>query len=84
MVSIQLEEALVEDVRRRAEREGVTVTALVTDILRRMLERSPDEESILVYNHVGEGTFVVDREPGEDEDSYRRRAALYRELLERS
>jgi hypothetical protein len=84
MVSIQLEEALVEDVRRRAASEGMTVTDLVTDVLRRALERVPQEESIIAYDRAGEGSFEVEREPGEDNASYERRTALYRDLFVRS
>lgn len=83
MGSIQLSETLIEDARRRAESEGVTVTELVTDVLRRAFERAPDEESILVYDHSEGGAFQAEREPGESEESYSRRTALYRELLGR-
>lgn len=81
MVSIQLAETLVEDVRRRAESEGVTVAELVTDVLRRAFERPADEESILVYDHSEGGAFAAEREPDESDASYHRRAGLYRKLL---
>jgi hypothetical protein len=44
---------------------------------------SETAETIIVYNHAGEGPFVVEREPGEDEKDYCRRVALYDELLGR-
>jgi hypothetical protein len=52
--------------------------------LRRSFERAPDEASVLVYDRVdGAGEFQIDREPLEDDESFRRRSALYGNLFGR-
>jgi plasmid stability protein len=84
MTSIQLDDALVEAARKRAASEGVSVSALVTDVLMRALEREPSEDSIIVYDHLPPGNLEINREPGEDDVAYAARLALYRELLGRS
>ncbi len=39
---------------------------------------TPGEESVLVYDHVDGGAELhIDREPNEEDESYRRRLALY-------
>jgi hypothetical protein len=62
----------------------LTVTAYISLLLRRSFERAPGEESVLVYDHVGEDREShIDREPGEGDESYGRRAALYDSLFGR-
>jgi len=37
-----------------------------------------ENENVVAYDHVdGGGEFHIDREPNEDDESYRRRLALY-------
>jgi hypothetical protein len=38
---------------------------------------------VIAYDHVGGDEFHVDREPNEDDESYRRRLALYGSLFGR-
>jgi hypothetical protein len=53
-------------------------------LLRRRFEREPGEESVLVYDLVDEeGEIHIDREPNEDDDSYRRRTSIYGSLFGR-
>ena len=63
----------------------MTVTAYVSRLLRRSFERAPGGDSVLPYDHVaGTGDLLIDREPNEDEQSYRQRSALYDALFGRS
>jgi hypothetical protein len=84
LARIEIERDVAEAAARRAAEEGLTVTAYVSLLLRRSFERSPGEDSILVYDHVQEGgEFHIDREIDEDDDSYARRSALYDGLFGR-
>jgi hypothetical protein len=84
LTRIEIERDVAEAASRRAAEEGLTVTAYVSLLLRRSFERPPGEDSVLAYDHVGGGGDVrVDREPGEDDASYRRRSALYDSLFGR-
>jgi hypothetical protein len=84
LARIEIEQDVAEAAARRAAEEGLTVTAYLSLLLRRSFERLPGEESVLVYNHVDEGSdFSVDREADEDDESYERRSALYGSLFGR-
>jgi hypothetical protein len=84
LTRIDIEFDVAEAAARRAAEEGVTVTAYISLLLRRSFERAPGEESVIVYDHVGEeGKFHIDREGDEDDESYSRRSALYNSLFSR-
>ncbi len=84
LARIEIERDVADAAARRAAEEGLTVTEYTSLLLRRSFERAPGEESVLVYDHVSEdGEFHVDREPGESDESYSRRAALYGGLFGR-
>jgi hypothetical protein len=84
LARIEIERDVADAAARRAEEEGLTVTAYVSLLLRRSFERAPGEESILAYDHVANtGDLQIDREPDEDEESYRQRSALYGTLFGR-
>jgi len=81
---VEIEQDVAEAAARRAAEEGVTVTAYISLLLRRSFERAPGQESVLVYDHVDNGGDLhIDREPDEDDKSYRHRAALYYGLFGR-
>jgi hypothetical protein len=84
LARIEIERDVADAAARRAAEEGLTVTAYVSLLLRRSFERAPGEESVLVYDHVDDGAEIqVNREPGEDDESYNRRSALYGSLFDR-
>jgi hypothetical protein len=84
LARIEIERDLADAAARRAAEEGLTVTAYISLLLRRSFERAPGEESVLVYDHVGDdGEFRIEREPDEGDESYSRRAALYGGLFGR-
>lgn len=84
LARVEIERDVADAAARRAAEEGVTVSAYISLLLRRSFERAPGEESVLVYDHIDEGgEFHIDREPNEDDESYRRRSALYRDLFSR-
>jgi hypothetical protein len=84
LTRVEIERDVLEMAAQRAAEEGLSVSAYLSQLLRRNFERSPGEESILAYDHVdsNEG-FNLDREPGEDDASYARRAAFYKNLFGR-
>jgi hypothetical protein len=82
--AIEIARDVIDVAERRAAEEGLTVAAYITLLLRRSFERAAGEESVLVYDHVGNGDDVlIDREPGEDDESYTRRTKLYSHLFSR-
>jgi len=84
LARVEIERDVADAAARRAAEEGLTVTAYISLLLRRSFERAPGEESVLVYDHVDDGGELhVDREPNEDDESYRRRSALYDSLFRR-
>jgi hypothetical protein len=84
LTRVEIERDVADAAARRAEEQGLTVTAYISLLLRRSFERAPGEESVIVYDHVEDGgEFHIDREPNEDEESYRRRLALYGSLFGR-
>jgi hypothetical protein len=84
LARIEIERDVADAATRRAAEEGLTVTAYVSLLLRRSFERAPDEESVLVYDHVDAGGEIhIDREPDEDDESYSQRSALYGSLFDR-
>ncbi|HMA72551.1 MAG TPA: hypothetical protein VKP67_13845 [Xanthobacteraceae bacterium] len=85
LARIEIERDVADTAARRAAEEGMSITAYVSLLLRRSFERTPGEESVLVYDHIeGKGEVRIDREPGEDDESYNRRSALYDSLFDRS
>jgi hypothetical protein len=84
LAQVEIERDVADAAARRAAEEGLTVTAYISLLLRRSFERAPGEESVLVHDHVDDGgDFHIDRESGEDDESYRRRSALYGSLFGR-
>jgi hypothetical protein len=84
LAHIEIERDIADAAARRAAEEGLTVTAYISLLLRRSFERPPGDESVLVYDRVDGGDeFTVDREPGENDESYERRSALYGNLFGR-
>jgi hypothetical protein len=82
LTQVEIERDVADAAASRAAEEGLTVTAYISLLLRRSFERAPGEESVLVYDHVDDsGDFLVDRESSEDDESYRRRSALYGSLF---
>ncbi len=85
LARVEIERDVADVAARRAAEEGLTVTAYISTLLRRTFERRPGEDSVLVYDHVDDaGEFQIDREPNEDDESYRARSALYGSLFGRS
>jgi hypothetical protein len=67
LARIEIERDIAKAAARRAAEEGLTVTAYVSPLLRRSFERAPGDESILIYDHVGDGGEVhIERESDED------------------
>jgi hypothetical protein len=84
LAQIEIERDLADAAARRAAKEGLTLTAYLSLLLRRTFERNPGEENVLVYNHVGDrGEFQIDPDLDENEDSLRRRSELYHNLFGR-
>jgi hypothetical protein len=84
LARIETERDLADTAARRAAAEGLTITAYISLLLRRGFERAPGEDSILVYDHVGDGSaFHIHREDGEDDDNSSRRVALHDSLFGR-
>ena len=84
LAQVEIERDVADAAERRAAEAGLTVTTYISLLLRRNFERAPDEESVLAYDHVdGAGEFHIDREPNEDDESYRRRFAQYENLFGR-
>lgn len=84
LAPVEIERDVADAAARRAAEQGLTVSAYISSLLRRSFERAPGEESVLVYDHVdGAGESHIDREPDEDDESYRRRLALYGNLFDR-
>jgi hypothetical protein len=81
LARIEIERDVADAAARRAAEEGLTVTAFLSLLLRRAFERAPGEESVLLYDHVGHRDVDTDRDPTEDDDSYRRRSELYNSLF---
>jgi hypothetical protein len=82
LARVEIERDVADVAARRAAEEGLTVTTYISLLLRRSFERAPGEESVLVYDHVDEvGGLHIDRETNEDDESYRRRSALYASLF---
>jgi hypothetical protein len=85
LAQVEIERDVADAAARRAAEQGVTLAAYISSLLRRSFERASDEQSVLAYNHVDDvGDVVVDREANEDEESHRRRSALYGTLFGRS
>jgi hypothetical protein len=81
---VEIEKDVAEKVARRAAEEGVTLTAYISSLLRRSLERAPGEDSVLVYDHVKqEGELDIHRESNENDENYAQRSTLYDRLFAR-
>jgi hypothetical protein len=84
LVRVEIERDVIDIAARRAAEEGLTVAAYITLLLRRSFERAAGDESVLVYDHVGNGdNLLIAREAGEDDESYKHRTALYNGLFSR-
>jgi hypothetical protein len=82
LTRIEIERDVAEVAAQRAAEQGLTVTAYISLVLRRSFERGPNEDSVLAYDHIDDaGSAQIDREPDEDDESYRRRSALYGQLF---
>jgi hypothetical protein len=82
LTQVEIERNVADAAARRAADEGLTVTAYISLLLRRTFERACGEENVLAYDHVDDGgTIQINREPGEDDDSYHGRAELYGSLF---
>lgn len=84
LARVEIERDVADAAARRAAAEGVTVTAYISTLLRRTFERAPGENSVLVYDHVEEGSeLYVDRDSNENDEDHRRRSDLYDSLFGR-
>src|SRR5215510_15952056 len=84
LTQVEIDRDVADVAAKRAAQQGLSVTAYISLLLRRSFERAPGEESVIAYDHVDGGDeFYIDREPNEDEESYRRRLALYGKLFGR-
>jgi hypothetical protein len=82
--AVEIERDVVDVAAQRAAEEGLSVAAYITQLLRRNFERASGEDSVLAYDHMGLGDDPqIDREIDEDDESYRRRTALYDDLFRR-
>jgi hypothetical protein len=84
LAQVEIERDVADAAARRAAEEGLTVTAYISLLLRRTFERASGEQSVLVYDHIDDGgESHTDRDPNEDDESYRRRSTLYSSLFGR-
>ena len=84
LARIEIDRDVADVAARRAAEEGMSVTAYISLLLRRSFERAPGEESVLAYDHLdGSGEIQIDREPGESEESFKQRFALYDSIFRR-
>jgi hypothetical protein len=84
LTRIEIDRDVADAAASRAAEQGLTITAYISMLLRRSFERTPGDESVLVYDHVdGDGEFRIDRETDEDDESYKRRSAPYGGLFGR-
>jgi hypothetical protein len=84
VAQVEIERDVADAAERRAAKEGLTLTAYISLLLRRVLERAPGEESVLAYDHVDDDAeFHIDRDSNEDDESYRRRSRMYGALFGR-
>ena len=84
LARIEIDRDIADAAARRAAEQGLTVTAYISLLLRRSFERTPREESVLVYDHVTDkGDMDIDRDAGEDDERYNGRSALYGDLFGR-
>ena len=77
LAPIEIERDVADAAARRAAQAGLTVTAYVSLLLRRSLERTPGEERVLVFDHIDKTDFGGDR-TGEEHRCYDWRRAVYR------
>jgi hypothetical protein len=84
LARIEIERDVADVAARRAAEEGMSVTAYISLLLRRSFERAPGEENVLAYDHLdSSGEIRIDREPGESDESYKQRSALYDSIFRR-
>jgi hypothetical protein len=84
LARIEIDRDVADAAADQAAEQGLTVTAYISLLLRRSFERTPGEDSVLIYDHVDDGgKFRIDREADEDDESCRRRSALYGGLFGR-
>src|SRR5258707_15079230 len=81
LARVEIDRDVADAAARRAEEQGLTVTAYISLLVRRSVGRAPGEVSVIVYDHVEDsGEFHIHRETDEDEERYRPRLALYDSL----
>jgi hypothetical protein len=84
LARVEIEQDVADAAARRAAEQGLTLTAYISLLLRRSFERGSGEESVLVYDGAERGgEFRLHREPGEDDESFAHRSALYDGLFGR-
>jgi len=84
LTQVEIERDVADAAARRAADEGLTVTAYISLLLRRSIERAPGVENVLVYDRVdGGGEVHIDRESGEDDEAHKHRSELYAGLFSR-
>jgi hypothetical protein len=84
LAAVEIERDVVDAAAKRAAEEGLTVEAYITMLLRRNLERTAGEESILAYDHIRDGTASwINREADESDEAYNRRTSFYNDLFRR-
>ena len=72
VATINIDRAAADAAAERAKQQGLTTEDYLSGLVFRDVERGPDEKSILAYDHLETGPeFVLDREEGETEESYR-------------
>jgi hypothetical protein len=80
--TLSIDPDLVAAVADRAKQQGLSTEEYVTLTLRRALELSPNEKTVLVYDAAEPGTpFIVDREDGESDERYEARSSAFRSLF---
>ena len=77
LARIEIERDVADAAARRAAQAGLTVTAYVSLLLRRSLERTPCEERVLVFDHIDKSDFGAGCADEQSQD-YDWRRALYR------
>jgi hypothetical protein len=81
-VTISIDSAVAKAAADRAKEQGLTTEDYVSQLLLRDMERSVGEKSILAYDCAEPGSeFVLDREEGESDDSYRDRSSHFAKLF---
>ena len=82
LATINIDRAVAVAAANRAKQQGLTTEDYVSQLLLRDMEREPGEKSILAYDHADpESEFVLDREEGENDESYDDRSSHFSKLF---